>query len=104
MTRHPILPALLYCVFTVAACSRADMQPTQKTVDVTATDAASPAAAPIIPAAVSGPNIPAATRFREVPPEDKLEPMDIANARLPGGAALPMTSADPVPMQKKAVP
>lgn len=104
MTRHFFLPMLLCGALTVGACSRADMQPAQKTMVEPASGMATMAAPPVMPASATGPNLPAAARIREVPPEERLEPADIADARLPGGAALPMNPADPVPIRRKTIP
>jgi hypothetical protein len=106
LPRHRLLlPAVLLGMTLLCACSRTDVAVPaagKGAVSASAAAAAAPASAPAASAVVT--SAPPAAVQRDVPPEDRLEPVSIDQAKLPGGVAMPTDPADPAPPKKKTTP
>ena len=86
LTIHLLIASLL-CL-ALSGCQKQEVQPT-------VAPAASPTAA-VSPTAIPAPTVAAApARELVVPPEDKIEPMRLEQARLPGGGEL---KTEPAPV------
>jgi hypothetical protein len=95
-----IVPVLIAAMLSVilGGCQKQEVQP----VDAPTAPAAM-VGTPAMPATPAAPVAGLAAPAPElvVPPEDRMEPMSLDKARLPGGAEMP---ADPVPAAKKKTP
>jgi hypothetical protein len=83
-------------LIAVSGCQKQSAQPV-----VVPTAAVITGGAPASPVAPANPVASVAAPELVVPPEDKMEPMSLDKARLPGGAELP---AEPVSAAKKKTP